>query len=687
METHYVKVTEAKHLVTVDNGSWAATHDLKHGGALSSVTFHKGRNGNLLASPLEMGIGPFRDVHESQPTVEIHRNEETITLLFSGVLRDASGAGTIRYAQGWVYGDYGASRSQQLYFDDERFDVRELALGNLRVAPAYRHALIGTDKQRWYDKPGESDVARVPLTFGFFAGTGEGLQFIRGDDMRAWGYDEATFDTTFGHYRIVSEGGTICAELSPYKNLPAGREVLEPKQECLSFDSFVGITNYKRRPYLPFTEIVMASQPFPSDAEIKAFHDMGVNVLRIHEAANYVNRTGDCWLDGVFPPYPGAQLTEMKRMIKTAHLYGMKVLPYFMPQGVHPLSEAFRDGSNARDWQLQGWPDSFPRFSALGDGQVWETYFCLQSPWRDWLFRHVVKIVEEYDFDGFYFDGLPDASACFHPGHARSPHGCEGGSLRLLLDLRRRLPGKLFFHHQQSTGINVLHANIVDHIINLEERGLDMPEELRPLPFGVTVQRACASVGPVPQPFLAKDGEAEAPGLVMIKYKPGREPTTTRAIARRGLPYAIVHGVLPYLYTFMEQLLLGYRTSRDRLEDREGFYYFYRLLRNLRAYEVLNYYAPDERAFDTGSADAHVAALCIDGGWILLITSTHETTLRNVVVQPTAEYDQVIRADQWKRVDALPSTYDVRLTLEKGKGVRIECLPPNELLIVKVGAM
>jgi hypothetical protein len=451
--------------------------------------------------------------------------------------------------------------------------------------------------------------------------------------------------------------------------------------EGLSFSSFLGISNYKSRPYLPYKELSIASQPFPSDADIRTFSEIGINVLRIHEDANYVNFTADHWMDGNFPPYEGAQLTELKRLISTAHAYGIKVLPYFIPQGVHPTSPAFRE--HPREWQKRSIPDQTLVFACPGEGQVWETYMCLESQYYNWLLEHITKTLEEYDFDGFYFDSANPLSICFHPEHARVPHSCEGAFIRLLEDLRKRFPGKIIFHHQMTNDLNLLHANMVDHIINLEEYGFSTPDELCPLPFGLTAQRACASIGPVPQPFLPKDGEPVSPGLAMTKYIPGKEPTPTRELARAGLPYCIVHGTLPYLYTWMERLTLGYKSNRDRIEDTEGFYYFYRLLKVLDNYTIEEYYAPEEHIL-TAPSGIESAVLKTADGCLALVASVADGTLTGVELEVSESHTDGLRSKSWNGARVIASTRDLAVSLDEHRAIRLEQVLPNELYIIEL---
>ncbi|MDD3927753.1 MAG: DUF6259 domain-containing protein [bacterium] len=687
-KTISIEVSENK--IRIMSDYWETCHDIDRGGALSEITFKKGRSGNLLATPLEMELGNYLDTNERQPSVRIEDKHDEILLVFSGYLRDEYGRGNIEYVQAWGYRDYGIHRVQKIYAADGIVDLSGIVLAKATINQTFPMLLVDAGKQEWHDIRDLSPKTCwhcTPSSFGLFAGSGEGIQFIRGDDIWNWGYDACERQNIYGSLSCYAvANGTVCFELAPWKMLTGANMENTYKRDSVSFESFLGLTNYKSSPYLPYREVAICSQPFPSDMEIRDFSRMGINVIRIHEGANYVNNTIDHWMDGIFPPYEGEQLTEMKRIIRTAHIYGIKVIPYFMPQGAHPLSTAFKE--HAREWQKMRIPSSVMKFAALGDGQVWETYFCLQSQWHTWMLEHVTRVMDEYGFDGMYFDSAAALAPCFHPAHGRTPHACEEAFLNFLSTLKKRFPDKPIFHHQMSTDINLLHANLVDHIINMEEFGLKTPDELRPMPFGLVVQRACASVGPVPQPFIPKDGEAVSSALEMVKYKPGKEPCPTRELARRGLPYFIVHGAVPYIYTWMEKVTLGYTTARDRLEDKEGFYHYYRLLKVLDNYRFIDYFAPAEMALSTGCKDIHVAVLKHNEGWLILLAYVGDASKKNIDITVDERYIYDLRPETWINARIIPSDCEdasavgVALT---GRGLTIKEISSRSLCLIEVG--
>ncbi|MFH0796764.1 MAG: DUF6259 domain-containing protein [Candidatus Omnitrophota bacterium] len=683
-----MKIEREGNLVSIGNGYWKCSHDMSKGGALCSVVFTAGRSGNLLSATLEMGINGFIDIHENKPSLRIKEENDEIVLTFTGLLRDGNGKSSFSYLQEWKYRAYGIRRLQQIFLNGKVANPKDFVLNRFRITGNYPHVQVlprTADWQDWRDGTAEEFTCDVaPERFGFFAKTGEGIQFLRGDDTTLWGYDPSVMKNSFGEVECRKENSSsFCFELRPWAGVSSFKDVPAARGGCLSFDSFLGVTNYKSRPYLPYRELVIDSQPFLSDAEIKDLADIGVNVFRIHEDANYVKFTSDHWMGGNFPPYQGEQLAELKRLIRTAHAHGIKVICYFYPMGAHPTSPAFRE--HPREWQWMQVPNSAFAFASLGDGQVWTTDFCLTSQWHNWELEYVTTVMNEYGFDGFYYDSVSFHN-CFNPLHGRIPHQSLEEALKLLTTLRKRFPDKILFNHQMSCGVNVLYANIVDHIINFEEYGLENPEKFRPMPFSVTVQRACASVSPVPQPFLPKDGEAVSPQMAMVKYKPGKEPVPTREIARKGFPYFLVHGLLPYLYTFMEKLPLGYKTPADRVNDTEGFYYFYRLLKVLDQYKMLGYFAPEENVLVPSDKGVVSSVLQVEKGYIILITSVADKPLRDVTIKGNKEVPGII-SQGWKTVSLVASTRETEISLKTSAGENTLSLKealPDELYIVEI---
>lgn len=622
-------IKREENIITASNSHWTVFHDLSSGGCISQVRFKQMNDAGMLTAPLETRLGSFSTASGTDIRYEVMaRRDGAKSLLLTGKLLNQNGSTEFEYQFRYDYYDHGIRRVQRFFGDLSRLVPETFLIDVWHVASGYDNFLHQQlqGKQNWSVLGPESqELQGTPLTMGVFAGCGAGIQFLTGDQSGEWGIGPDYTGETPGKVSI-SKGEVSVAPFAKISE-EIWRELRN--KDVLSLTSFIAPTNYKSRPYLPYREIVIDSQPFPTFGELRAWAKMGVNVLRIHEGGNMRGSTRDFWHDGVLPPYEGKQMDQMRRVIDTAHELGMKIIPYFMVGGVHPRSPAFK--YHSEEWYSMGVPQEVMRFSTPGDGQIWENHMCLASDWRYWLLDHVSLCLERYDFDGAYFDASVGEGLCFNKIHGTESHGMKEGYLEFYRRLRYKFPDRIMFHHQLSHHINVMHANIADHIINLEERScIDDPLTLIPPPMGVRVQRACASIGPVPQPMLPQDGIPASPGLAFIQYKPGGEPTMSRERARRGFPAFIVHGMIPYLYTFTKDLPLGYHGPQEYLDDKEGFFYFYNMLKELDQFKFNGYLAPYEMAITSSSKQVHTALLHGNEAWALIIANTTDREFNDI---------------------------------------------------------
>jgi len=93
----------------------------------------------------------------------------------------------------------------------------------------------------------------------------------------------------------------------------------------------------------------------------------------------------------------------LKEYLPEAHKRGIKVIIYF---NVHWYARGF--GQEHPDW-LQIKEDGKP----IDDVYTTGTSFCVNSPWREWVFQ-VIRDLSKYDIDGIFFDGpIFFASTCY----------------------------------------------------------------------------------------------------------------------------------------------------------------------------------------------------------------------------------------------------------------------------------
>ena len=93
----------------------------------------------------------------------------------------------------------------------------------------------------------------------------------------------------------------------------------------------------------------------------------------------------------------------LKDYLPEAHKQGIKVIVYF---NVHCYTKEF--GNEHPDW-LQLKEDQSPIDDVYGTGMS----FCVNSPWREWVFQ-IVRDLGKYNIDGIFYDGpIFFASTCY----------------------------------------------------------------------------------------------------------------------------------------------------------------------------------------------------------------------------------------------------------------------------------
>lgn len=90
---------------------------------------------------------------------------------------------------------------------------------------------------------------------------------------------------------------------------------------------------------------------------------------------------------------PGADGDDrLRRFVALAHERDILVLTYYPMTRCPPLKQAHPD------WLMRYLDEDRPREENPG-------FFCLNSPYRDWLPAYLAEFIDHLDLDGFYFDG------------------------------------------------------------------------------------------------------------------------------------------------------------------------------------------------------------------------------------------------------------------------------------------
>lgn len=127
--------------------------------------------------------------------------------------------------------------------------------------------------------------------------------------------------------------------------------------------------------------------------EVKIVQHMNANSQHMH----CMEMRGGMDEDGLYFKSPLAKKVHpdyLKKYLPQAHKRGIKVIIYF---NVHWYTKEF--AAEHPDW-VQIKEDNKP----IDDVYTTGTSFCVNSPWREWVFQ-ILKDLAKYEIDGIFFDG------------------------------------------------------------------------------------------------------------------------------------------------------------------------------------------------------------------------------------------------------------------------------------------
>ena len=133
---------------------------------------------------------------------------------------------------------------------------------------------------------------------------------------------------------------------------------------------------------------------------------LGVEVLYIHEKWNDMQNS---------PLLTNKTKKRAKYIIEECHKRGIKVVPYFGME-ISSLSPYFTD--YGEDWKVKSYQD---KVMLSGSWNRWPAQralkVCLNSGWADVLINGIVKVIEEFGFDGIYLDSTMKVRPCTNFNH------------------------------------------------------------------------------------------------------------------------------------------------------------------------------------------------------------------------------------------------------------------------------
>ncbi len=575
-----VRITPGE--VTVTTPHYQLVHDRQRGGALASARIYNGSNRNLLVGPLRCEVDGAADLAETNPAVQAKDlGRDRWLVVFRGRLNNG-----IAYEHEWLYTLRYARHTVKLRFARPTV-VRGITAMRFELSPAldefsggkshytgamgrYGHLLGPHEDQQWgrVASAGTESFSDTyaPYDMAVFRRGVEGVQVAC--DSSWWRWNEfAPGVKGRGRYAVTREAKAVVMTWSPL----AGGAPVQLSGE-LSFGSYVVWPAIPETLNRNIREVVIDSNPWPTEEQLTAWAVRGVNVLRIHEGTDWARGSDHYWHDGVFPPYGEADTAEMKRVISAAHRLGMRIVPYFSLYECHPTSPAVRDHRD--EWKLW-WDHSKPSqwgdlktktVSTKSKSGVYGTLLCLDSGWREWLKDYIRKVVTTYGFDGVYYD-WDGPIPCSERGHAPGDHSSQDGIVDVL-EFTRGLVGEqgLIICHIGGQAVTLINQNFATHMVTMEE---DPKAAVRPLPeqsAALRFMNACP-VGIVPNCLYgAYEGDP-------------------RGKLKQGIVNFLLVGTIPYSYAFQEKSW-GYADWREAVNDPLGLYALFTVL---KAYDLSKY--------------------------------------------------------------------------------------------------
>jgi hypothetical protein len=379
----------------------------------------------------------------------------------------------------------------------------------------------------------QEDASR-PWNVAFIRRGLEGLQWCGDSRVHSW-------DTVSPHRSFRLTRTRTGIEFEP-RLVADGESVLQRK---LTLGWYWFLPNIRRLGRRRFNEVVVQTNPFPTDAMLDVWQSHGVNLLRIH---NDSDATGadEYWHDGRHPPFTPEKMRRMAAFLRAAHRRGMKVVPYFSGWELSPDTPLF--ARHANEWFAPSQPGGKKRYTPNAGAGVYGGLMCPDSGWSTALERNIRAAIDELGFDGFYLD-WSSPLPCFNDQHLPGQHNGIDGLHDMLTRLRRQYPDKLIIIHSGGQLMWLFHHNLADQYVTLEEgkkQGGFTPES--PEEYPVTADYM--GVGPassVPDIYLGTD----------------------RTKLYRGLVHAALLGVPPYSYTFRCREF-GYADGSEEAADPRG---------------------------------------------------------------------------------------------------------------------
>jgi hypothetical protein len=446
---------DASGVLTLATPYYTIQHDLKKGGAISSICLTYGKAKNLLLQPMETRIKllmktadaqprqqsqkiqpVFSDLNNSSPSVKHTKSGRWPIVTVESALRDANGKDSgVKVKTTYMY-RWGYIKIHKEFTSKEAVKVENVCVLSMVADPSlvdygYRPGvceLMGPSPHGWQSeeirqwgkiRPGTHfDLpfrSRYVPRYLVLANRGiEGIEWFVSDELSQWDYQISGQSGT-GYCEISPSTNPLGIALSIYPlNLSSGYEL--PRGGFVNFkgkyvfDYYIGVPILEGHAYNPWLNKSYRASggKWVSEAQISKNAEDGVVTMHLHNDGDS-EADGLFWRDGSYPPYPAEEMRKMEAVIANIHKYGMKTAPYFSNHELHQSTEEFK--KHGQQWGRK--PDDQGN---LRPNYYYGAHMCLKSGWLDFLKFCVDRVLKNHDFDGVYYD-WNIAMFCNNPLH------------------------------------------------------------------------------------------------------------------------------------------------------------------------------------------------------------------------------------------------------------------------------
>ena len=464
-QSYKVERNEQRGVLELSTPYYIIQHDLRGGGAISTIQLIHGQAENLLVSPIESNVQlasdgepllteerarealMYRDIHDKTPKVTHSKSGQWEEVMVEASLLDDRGQDSgvrtrTTYAYRWGYikihkeiiAPSKTVRARALSVLSTIFDpslswygyrpgVRELMDPNLFT---WRNGQI----RQWgriragthFDLP--LATKQLPRYLVFANHGVEGIEWFMADDLKQWDY-QMTGTPGTGYCTAQASTDPLGVAVSVYPlalssryELPKGGAA--PLTGTYSFDYYIGIPILEGHAYNPWfnKSYAVNKGKWVTEEQIRSNAADGVGTMHLHNDGDHLG-DGLFWRDGSYPPYPAEEMEKMDQTVALIHKHGMKTAPYFSNHELHQSTNEFKE--HGREWGRivddQG---------NLRPNYYYGSHMCLKSGWSDFLKFSIDRVLKKHDFDGVYYD-WNIAMFCNNPLHVgKESNGVSG---------------------------------------------------------------------------------------------------------------------------------------------------------------------------------------------------------------------------------------------------------------------